>query len=107
MDEKGPLPGPPGQTPNVELEPREGELVRWFRYARRQGRLPSRPFRLRPGVRVRDPERLYAELEAGCVQTPKNRHARRLWLDRLADLRRALAPPGRAPPADGLDADDR
>jgi hypothetical protein len=43
-------------------ESAERELVGWFRYHRRMGRLPAEPFWLMPGVQVCRPQKRYAEL---------------------------------------------
>jgi hypothetical protein len=91
----------------VELAPHERELVGWFRSRRRQGRLPTGPFWLRPGVQVCEPELLYDELEAGCAEPPRNPHARHLRPGRLADLRRVVERPIAAPRPDGVDAYNR
>ena len=69
-----------------------------------QGRLPSEPFWLRPGTKVCAPELLHGELERRCAEPPYNPHARRLWLEELAALRRAVERPIPPPRAYGIDA---
>src|SRR5262245_7785978 len=89
------------------LGPEERQLVGWFRYQRRMGRLPAGPFWLRPGVHVCFPERLYDHLERDCAEPAVGWHDRRLWLENLRALRRAVEHPIGPPPVDGVDGYNR
>lgn len=74
--------------PRPEWSPEQAELVDWFR--REVGGLSSRPFALRPGVRVADPRRFFDSLERDVEAGPRQARNAGLMID-LAELRQALA----------------